>query len=111
MNLKNPTAGPTGALRTERAGSARAEGSPAVAPATTPIPAAPAPAVSVKMSDVAAGTLAAAVSDTGFSDSELLLALKQRIQSGNFHIDYAGVARSLVEDAVQSIGQHRAAPR
>ena len=48
--------------------------------------------------------LAAAVAETSFSDRELLNTLKQRIQSGNFKIDYAGLAQSLVEDAVQAIG-------
>ena len=77
-------------------------------------PAAPAvalPAVGVKVSDVAAGTIAAALAETPFSDRELLSTLKQRIQSGDFKIDYASLAQSLVDDAVQAIGPRRGSPR
>jgi len=98
MNLKQVTGGPPGAPRADRAAApVRAEAAPVVSAAQLP-------AVSVKVSDIAAGTLAAAVAETSFSDRELLNTLKQRIQSGNFKIDYAGLAQSLVEDAVQAIG-------
>ena len=75
-------------------------------------PAAPRPdRPAVKVSDVAAGTLAAALAETPFTDRELLNTLKQRIQSGDFKIDYASLAQSLVDDAVQAIGPRRGAPR
>ena len=98
MNLKQVAGGPPAAARADRATApVRAEAAPAASTAQLP-------AVSVKVSDIAAGTLAAVVAETPFSDRELLNTLKQRIQSGNFKIDYAGLAQSLVEDAVQAIG-------
>jgi len=51
------------------------------------------------------------LAETPFTDRELLNTLKQRIQSGNFKIDYASLAQSLVDDAVQAIGPRRGAPR
>ncbi len=69
------------------------------------------PAVNLKVSDVAAGTLAAAAAAaepaTALGDRELLDALKKRIQSGDFKIDYSGLARSMVEDAVLAIAPRR----
>jgi len=103
MNLKNLTGGPALNTLTERQGASRLEGVPDAKSAAAPAPAVP--SVSVKVSDVAAGALATAVSGSEFSDLDLLTSLRQRIQSGDFEIDYSAVASSLVEDALQSIGQ------
>jgi flagellar biosynthesis anti-sigma factor FlgM len=109
MNLKHLTGTPQPQVPTDRAASARAD---AAASRASPLPAASAtlaPAASVRVSNVAAGSLAAAASmtDQNPSDAELLAALKARIEAGEFQIDYSKLARSLVEDALQSIGRQR----
>ena len=102
MSIKQLAGGPPAAPRPDRpAALVKAEAAHAVA----------LPAVSVKVSDVAAGTIAAALAETPFTDRELLNTLKQRIQSGDFKIDYASLAQSLVDDAVQAIGSRRGSPR
>lgn len=110
MNLKQVPGSLPAVPRADRAVPARAEGAaPAVTDAAAPVPA-KGPAVQVRVSEVAAGPLAVAAG-VGLPDRELLDALKKRIQSGTFEIDYAGLARSMVEDAVLAIGQHRQRPR
>jgi anti-sigma28 factor (negative regulator of flagellin synthesis) len=105
MSIKQLAGGPPAAPRPDRpAVSVKAEAAPAAHAVALP-------AVSVKVSDVAAGTLVAALAETPFTDRELLNTLKQRIQSGDFKIDYASLAQSLVDDAVQAIGSRRGAPR
>ena len=98
-------------IASDRKVVARAEQQAHAAPATAASQALP--AVNVKVSDVAAGTLAAAAVESvnALGDRELLDALKKRIQSGDFKIDYNGLARSMVEDAVLAIGPRRGAPR
>ncbi len=114
MNLKQVPGSLPAVPRADRAVPSRAEGAaPAMTDAAAPLPApvpAKGPAVQVRVSDVAAGPLAVAAG-VGLPDRELLDALKKRIQSGDFEIDYAGLARSMVEDAVLAIGQHRQRPR
>ncbi len=105
MSIKQLAGGPPAAPRTDRPAT------PVKAEAVPAAPVAAAPAVSVKVSDVAAGTIAAALAETPFTDRELLNTLKQRIQSGGFKIDYASLAQSLVDDAVQAIGPRRGSPR
>ena len=107
MNLRQLSGTPVPAAASERVGSVRVDaqasrvGTPPAAPA--------APAANVQVSSAAAGSLAAAVSlpDQDPTDKELLSALKARIEAGEFHIDYGSLARSLVEDALQSIGRRR----
>ncbi len=114
MNIKTLTDGLAGSARSGATPSVKSDGGVnnlanagrAAAPTES---VAPGPAVSVKVSDIAAGTLAAVVSSTEFSDNQLLVTLKQRIKAGTFQIDYEGLAHSLVEDALQSIGQKRQA--
>ena len=104
MSIKQLAGGPPAAPRPDRpAVPVRAEAAPAASAVALP-------AVSVKVSDVAAGTLAAVLAETPFTDRELLNTLKQRIQSGDFKIDYASLAQSLVDDAVQAIGPRRGSP-
>ena len=110
MNLKQVPGSLPSVPRADRAAPSRADGAgPAAADAVAPAHA-QGPAVQVRVSEVAAGPLAVAAGD-GLPDRELLDALKLRIQSGDFEIDYAGLARSMVEDAVLAIGQHRQRPR
>jgi anti-sigma28 factor (negative regulator of flagellin synthesis) len=105
MSIKQLAGGPPAAPRPDRpAALVKAEAAPAAHAVALP-------AVSVKVSDVAAGTIAAALAETPFTDRELLNTLKQRIQSGDFKIDYASLAQSLVDDAVQAIGSRRGSPR
>lgn len=83
------------------------------APATAQ-PLAPAAVLSVRMPEIAAGALVAAAgkpSEGEMADHELLNALKQRIQSGDFEIDYGSLSRSLVENAVMAIGRGPGSPR
>ncbi len=111
MNLKQVPGSLPSVPRADRAAPSRADGAaPAAADAAAPAASAQGPAVQVRVSEVAAGPLAVAAGD-GLPDRELLDALKLRIQSGDFEIDYAGLARSMVEDAVLAIGQHRQRPR
>ena len=75
---------------------------------------APAAVLSVRTPEVAAGVLVAAAAkqaDGEMADQELLNALKQRIQSGDFEIDYGSLSRSLVENAVMAIGRGPGSPR
>lgn len=85
----------------------------AATPATVPS-LAPAAVLSVRTPEVAAGVLAAAAAKQAegeMADHELLSALKQRIQSGDFEIDYGSLSRSLVENAVMAIGRGPGSPR
>ncbi len=75
---------------------------------------APAAVLSVRTPEVAAGVLVAAAAKQAegeMADHELLNALKQRIQSGDFEIDYGSLSRSLVENAVMAIGRGPGSPR
>ena len=113
MSPKQLPSGLTPSVAIDRTVMARADQQPAAAPATAAPQALP--AVNVKVSDVAAGTLAAAAAAAepvnALGDRELLDALKKRIQSGDFKIDYNSLARSMVEDAVLAIAPRRGAPR
>jgi len=103
MNLKQVPGGLPAVPRTDRAVPSRVDGAaPAEVGAPAPVQGS---AVNVRVSEVAA-PLAAAASG-GLPDRELLDALKKRIQSGDFEIDYAGLARSMVEEAVLAIGQQQ----
>ena len=108
MNLKQVPGSLPSVPRADRALSPRAEGAApgapdAAAPALAPVQG---PAVQVRVSEAVAGPLAMAAG-AGLPDRELLDALKKRIQAGDFEIDYAGLARAMVEDAVLAIGEHR----
>jgi hypothetical protein len=106
MNLKQVPGGVPSMPRADRAVPTRVDGA-APSPAELAAPSsAPGLAVNVKVSEGVAGPLAAAAGGA-LPDRELLDALKKRIQSGDFVIDYAGLARSMVEDAVLAIGQHQ----
>ena len=85
------------------------EAAPAAVPAL-----APAAVLSVRTQEIAAGVLVAAAgtpSEGEMADRELLDALKQRIQAGDFEIDYGSLSRSLVENAVMAIGSGTGSPR
>lgn len=103
MNLKQVPGAPASAARVDRPTVARVDTAPVAGPL------APAPAVSVKVSDQAAGTaaMAAAASQAPLGDRELLLALKERIQADDYQIDYERLAGALVETALQAVGGHR----
>ena len=99
MNLKQIVPGLAGTLRSDAGATpARAEAAlPSAAPAAAP------PAVSVNVSGLGAAPLAAA-GPSELSDAELLAELRARVERGEFRIDYDGLARSLIEDAVLAIG-------
>jgi hypothetical protein len=109
MNLKQVPGSLPAVPRADRAVPARLDGAaPPPAGISAPSPG-QGSAVNVRVSELVAGPLAAAANG-GLSDRELLDALKKRIQSGDFEIDYAGLARAMVEDAVLAIG-HQSRPR
>ncbi|MDH4392129.1 MAG: flagellar biosynthesis anti-sigma factor FlgM [Aquabacterium sp.] len=71
----------------------------------------PAVAVQLQVSSAVAGGHGVAAADDGLSDQALLDTLKKRVQAGEFEIDYGSLARNIIEDAVQAIGQRRGLSR
>jgi anti-sigma28 factor (negative regulator of flagellin synthesis) len=94
MNIKQLPGALPPAVRTDRAAGVDAAAS-AAAGSTV----AAGQAVNVNVTSLAAAAPAERA-DAVVSNQELLLALKARIQAGDFAIDYGALARSLVEDAV-----------
>lgn len=83
----------------ERRGSAVARATePGTAPAAPAEPAAPSAAVSLSISRAAATS--GATRGEPLSDTRLLERIRERIDRGEFEIDYHQIARGLVEDAV-----------
>ena len=83
----------------------------ASATATTPAqPASAGPAASVSLggsASVAAVAASGVAPDTGLSDVELLEQLRERVEKGEFEIDYQSLAKSVLQDAMAAMTRRR----